>query len=39
MNLPKWFFPGLGVKRWFLVIIFAFILISIGITPLFGFDI
>ena len=38
MNLPKWFFPGLGVKRWFLVIIFAFILISIGITPLFGFD-
>src|SRR6056297_1206235 len=38
MNLPKWFFPGLGVKRWFLVIIFAFILISLGITPLFGFD-
>ncbi|MFW5885473.1 MAG: uridine diphosphate-N-acetylglucosamine-binding protein YvcK [Halanaerobium sp.] len=38
MNLPKWFFPGLGVKRWFLVIIFAFILISVGITPLFGFD-
>lgn len=38
MNLPKWFFPGLGVKRWFFVIIFAFILISIGITPLFSFD-
>lgn len=38
MNLPKWFFPGLGVKRWFLVIIFAFVLISIGITALFGFD-
>lgn len=38
MNLPKWFFPGLGVKRWFLVIIFAFVLISLGITPLFGFD-
>ena len=38
MNLPKWFFPGLGVKRWFLVIIFAFVLISVGITPLFGFD-
>ena len=38
MNLPKWFFPGLGVKRWFLVIIFSFILISVGITPLFGFD-
>lgn len=38
MKLPKWFFPGLGVKRWFFVIIFAFILISIGITPLFGFD-
>jgi uncharacterized cofD-like protein len=38
MNLPKWFFPGLGVKRWFLVIIFAFILITVGITPLFGFD-
>ncbi|MFN2340770.1 MAG: uridine diphosphate-N-acetylglucosamine-binding protein YvcK [Halanaerobium sp.] len=38
MNLPKWFFPGLGVKRWFLVIILGFILISIGITPLFGFD-
>jgi uncharacterized cofD-like protein len=38
MNLPKWFFPGLGVKRWFLVIIFSFVLISVGITPLFGFD-
>lgn len=38
MKLPKWFFPGLGVKRWFFVIIFAFVLISIGITPLFGFD-
>lgn len=38
MNLPKWFFPGLGVKRWFLLIIFAFVLISLGITPLFGFD-
>lgn len=38
MNLPKWFFPGLGVKRWFFVIIFAFVLISVGITPLFGFD-
>lgn len=39
MNLPKWFFPGLGVKRWFLAIIFSFILISVGITSLFGFDI
>lgn len=38
MNLPKWFFPGLGVKRWLILIIFAFILITIGITPLFGFD-
>ena len=38
MNLLKWFFPGLGVKRWFLVIIFSFVLISVGITPLFGFD-
>lgn len=38
MNLPKWFFPGLGVKRWFLVIIFSFVLISVGITPLFVFD-
>jgi len=38
MNLPKWFFPGLGVKRWLILIIFAFILVTIGITPLFGFD-
>mgnify|MGYP006294215857 CR=1 FL=1 len=38
MNLPKWFFPGLGVKRWLILIIFAFILITIGVTPLFGFD-
>ena len=38
MNLPKWFFPGLGVKRWFILMIFAFTLISIGITPLLGFD-
>jgi uncharacterized cofD-like protein len=38
MKLPKWFSPGLGVKRWFVLIIFAFIIITIGITPLFGFD-
>ena len=38
MNLPKWFFPGLGVKRWFILMILAFALISIGITPLLGFD-
>lgn len=38
MNLPKWFFPGLGVKRWFFLIIFSFLLISMGITPLLGFD-
>jgi len=38
MNLPKWFFPGLGVKRWFILIIAAFTLITVGLTALFGFD-
>ncbi len=39
MKLLKWFFPGLGVKRWFLLILGGLILFSTGLTNLFDFNI
>ena len=32
MKYRKWIYPGLGVKRWALLLIFSFILISTGIS-------
>ncbi|MFW6381843.1 MAG: gluconeogenesis factor YvcK family protein, partial [Bacillota bacterium] len=39
MNFWKWFYPGLGFKRWLFLIILGLIMISSGIALLFDFQI
>ena len=33
----KWLYPGIGIKRWVLLLIFSLLLISVGFSILLGY--
>ncbi|MFW5981794.1 MAG: gluconeogenesis factor YvcK family protein [Halanaerobiaceae bacterium] len=36
-KIKKWLYPGLGIKRWFFLLIFSLLLISTGLSILIGY--